>query len=150
MNMSTQSIPLQVYETLRTTYTIPKHPRITTPEDIMQIKSVVDLASKQVEHFNIITLNTAAEVIKSHNITKGLLNHSLIHPREVFRSAIKDNAHSIIAIHNHPSNNPDPSSDDIRVTNQLKESGKIIGIELLDHLIITSTGVTSMRGLGYI
>lgn len=145
-----QSLPLQVYEELRTQYSIPKHPSITSPEDVMQVKSVVDLATKQVEYFTILTLNAASEVIKSHTITKGLLNHSLVHPREVFRSAIKDNAHSIIAIHNHPSGSHTPSSADLEVTTQLKNAGEIIGITLLDHLIITTGGVSSLRQLGYI
>ncbi len=148
--MSPKSFPLAVYEEMRTRYSIPKHPSITVPEDVLQIKSIVDLASKSVEHFTILTLNGSSEVIKTHTITKGLLNHSLIHPREIYRAAIKDNAMAIIAIHNHPSGNLDPSKQDIDVTNQIKQAGDIIGISLLDHIIISKVGISSMRQLGYI
>jgi len=148
--MSPKSFPSAVYEEMITRYSIPKHPSITVPEDVLQIKSIVDLASKSVEHFTILTLNGASEVIKTHTITKGLLNHSLIHPREIYRAAIKDNAMAIIAIHNHPSGNLDPSKQDIDVTNQIKQAGDIIGISLLDHIIISKVGISSMRQLGYI
>ncbi len=80
----------------------------------------------------------------------GLLNHSLVHPREVYADAITDRAAAIICIHNHPSGNPEPSSEDITVTRQLSEAGKILGISLLDHLIYTKGKVTSLRSLGYI
>ena len=81
---------------------------------------------------------------------KGTVNFSLVHPREIFRDAIIDNAHSIICVHNHPSGNLDPSSADLGVTKQLKEAGDIIGINLLDHIIVSKLGIQSLRGLGYI
>ena len=89
-------------------------------------------------------------MIKTRVITKGLLNHSLVHPREVFRGAIMDNAHSIICVHNHPSGSLEPSSADITVTKQLKEAGDIIGIGLLDHVIISKNGIQGLRSLGYV
>ena len=89
-------------------------------------------------------------MIKCRTITKGLLNHSLVHPREVYRDAILDSAHSIICVHNHPSGGLSPSNQDIQVTKQLKGAGEIIGISLLDHVIVSKTGIQSMRSLGYI
>lgn len=149
--MSNQSnLPMAVYESLKSQMTYTAKPRITTPEDILLIKSAAAMSKLKVEHFNIITLDSAARVIKFHNVTKGLLNHSLIHNREIFRAAIKDNAHSIIALHNHPSGSLDPSSQDIEVTKQINNAGEIIGIKLLDHIIITTTGISSMRQLGYV
>lgn len=124
--------------------------RITEPDHIEQIPEVVELRSKPQEHFLCTTLNGASEVIATRTITMGLLNHSLVHPREVFADAIADRAAAVICIHNHPSGNPDPSKEDITVTKQLSEAGVILGINLIDHLIITKGGVTSLRGLGYL
>lgn len=139
-----------VYESLKSQYSIPKIVRVTCKEDLLQIKGVSGLSSKDVEHFMVISLNAASEVIKSRTVTIGLLNHSLVHPREVFRNAIKDNAVSIIVAHNHPSGNLEPSSQDLQVTKQLKESGDILGISLLDHVIITKCGICSLRECGYL
>ena len=124
--------------------------RITSPEDIIRIPVVADLKRKNQEYFLCTTLNGASEVIDTRTITMGLVNHSLVHPREVFADAITDRAASIICVHNHPSGNPEPSSEDIRVTKQLVDAGIIIGINLLDHLIITKNGITSLRNLGYV
>ncbi|HOJ95347.1 MAG TPA: DNA repair protein RadC [Methanospirillum sp.] len=124
--------------------------RITEPEHILRIKEVSDLAFRSQEHFLVTTLNGASEVINTRTVTMGLLNHSLVHPREVFADAITDRAAAIICIHNHPSGNPDPSSEDIAVTRQLADAGTILGISLLDHLIITKGAVTSLRSLGYL
>lgn len=124
--------------------------KITGPEDIEKIPIITELRKKEQEYFVCITLNGASEVINTRIITKGLLNHSLVHPREVFADAITDRAAAIICAHNHPSGNPDPSSEDIKVTRQLAESGTLLGISLLDHLIITKGGLNSLRSLGYL
>ena len=130
---------------------LPDEPiRITEPEHIIQIPEVAAVRNKLQEFFLCTTLNGASEVIKTRTITMGLLNHSLVHPREVFADAITDRAAAVICIHNHPSGNPDPSSEDVTVTKQLCEAGKILGINLLDHLIITKGGVTSLRSLGFL
>lgn len=144
------TVPQQVYESIRDQYGIPKTIQILRKEDVLQHKKVADLSNKQQEHFCVLTLNGASNIIKFHTITIGLLNHSLVHPREVFRIAIKDNAHSIICLHNHPSGNLNPSDADIQVTSQLKQAGDIIGITVLDHIIIAKTGLTSMRECGYL
>ena len=75
---------------------------------------------------------------------QGTLNQSLIHPREIFAKAIEDRAASIILAHNHPSGNPEPSEEDKRVTKKLKEAGNLLGIDVLDHLIITNQGYTTI------
>ena len=97
------------------------------------------------ERFIVITLDAQNAVIKKHVVTIGILNQSQIHPRETFRVAILDNAASIIIAHNHPSGCMDASHDDLAVTKRLVESGNILGIKVLDHLIITVNGFTSIR-----
>jgi DNA repair protein RadC len=95
------------------------------------------------EAFYVICLNASNKVIATSLVTLGILNSSLTHPREVFKPAILASAAAIIVAHNHPSGNPDPSQDDITITKQLKEAGKIIGIPLHDHIIIVDNGYTS-------
>ena len=102
------------------------------------------------EHFVSITLDGASRVINTRVISIGTLNQSLVHPREVFRPAINDNTAGIIVAHNHPSGQMEPSTEDRRVTKRLKEVGKLMGIELLDHVIITSNGYYSFSEEGEI
>jgi len=119
---------------------------VAKPEDILP--HVAYLKDKRQEHFVCITLNGAGEVLGNRTITLGLLNHSLVHPREVFVDAISDRAASVICVHNHPSGSLEPSSQDIAITNQLHEAGTIIGIQLIDHIIVSKNGHTSMRERG--
>jgi DNA repair protein RadC len=123
-------------------------PKISTPADILPHVSF--LSGKKQEHFICITLNGANEVIQTRTITMGLLNHSLVHPREVFADAITDRAASIICVHNHPSGTLDPSSQDIAITRQLADAGTLVGIRLLDHVIITDSRWLSMKEQGLI
>lgn len=88
------------------------------------------------EHFRIAILDTKNQIISIENISIGNLNASIVHPREVFNIAIKRSANSIILIHNHPSGDPTPSTEDINITHRLIEAGDIIGIKVLDHIII--------------
>jgi DNA repair protein RadC len=88
------------------------------------------------EEFHIVTLDTKNQVIDTHQITVGTLDASLVHPREVFRAAIKDAASSIILVHNHPSGDPTPSPEDLAVTRRLTECGKTLGIDVLDHIVL--------------
>jgi len=120
--------------------------RVTKPEDILPF--VADFREKRQEHFICITLNGAGEMLGNRVITVGLLNHSLVHPREVFADAITDRAASIICVHNHPSGSLEPSSQDIAITRQLKEAGALVGIQLIDHIIVARSGHTSMRERG--
>ena len=93
-------------------------------------------ARKKVEYFLVLTLDGAQKPIRVHEITKGLVNRTLVHPREVFRPAIRDNAVSIVLAHNHPSNKLAPSAEDHEITKRLTKAGQIIGISVLDHLIL--------------
>lgn len=102
------------------------------------------------ERFVAFWLNSANKVIGYEVVTEGLLNASLAHPREVFRGAIVATAASIIIAHNHPSDNPEPSQEDITLTRQIADSGKIIGIPVHDHIIFTSNGYTSLAERGLI
>jgi len=88
------------------------------------------------EYFKVLLLNTKNELIMTEEVSVGTLNTAIVHPREVFNKAIQKSASSVILIHNHPSGNPTPSREDIDLTARLVESGKIIGIEVLDHIII--------------
>ena len=122
--------------------------KVTRPEDILPL--VAYLREKRQEHFVCIALNGAGEVLGNRVLTVGLLNHSLVHPREVFADAITDRAASVICVHNHPSGSLEPSSQDIAITTQLKEAGSILGIQLVDHIIVTRSGHVSMRERGLV
>lgn len=102
------------------------------------------------EHFVCLYLNTKNQVLHKQTIFIGSLNASIVHPREVFREALKRSAASIICLHNHPSGDPAPSREDIEVTKRLVECGKMLGIELLDHLIIGENKFVSLKEKGYV
>ncbi|SDO95956.1 DNA replication and repair protein RadC [Litchfieldia salsa] len=102
------------------------------------------------EHFVCLYLNTKNQVLAKQTIFIGSLNASIVHPREVFKEAFKRSAASIIALHNHPSGDPTPSREDIDVTKRLVECGKIIGIEVLDHIIIGEHKYVSLKEKGYL
>jgi DNA repair protein RadC len=102
------------------------------------------------EHFVCLYLNTKNQVLHKQTIFIGSLNASIVHPREVFKEAFRRSAASIICIHNHPSGDPTPSREDIEVTKRLVECGKIIGIEVLDHLIIGEKKYVSLKEKGYL
>ncbi|MDU6173590.1 MAG: DNA repair protein RadC [Clostridium perfringens] len=118
--------------------------KISKPSDVAEL--VLDeLRMLRQEVLILITLDTKNKVISKKEVFKGGLNSSLVHPREIFREAVKDSAASIIICHNHPSGDPTPSRDDINITTRLKECGKMMGIELLDHLIIGDNRFISLK-----
>jgi DNA repair protein RadC len=96
------------------------------------------------EEFHIVTLDTKLQPIQSHQITVGTLDASLVHPREVFRPAIRDAASSILLVHNHPSGDPTPSRQDREVTDRLKRSGELLGIQVIDHIIVAKDRTLSL------
>jgi DNA repair protein RadC len=96
------------------------------------------MAGLEQECMAVLLLNTKNHMIASEIVTTGLLDRSLVHPREVFRPAILRNAATLVLVHNHPSGDPTPSATDIRATRQLVKAGKIIGIKVLDHIIIAA------------
>ncbi len=122
--------------------------KVTRPQDILTIAVVAEMRDKKQERFLCIALNGAGEVLVSRTITVGLLNHSLVHPREVYAEAITDRTASIICVHNHPSGSLEPSPQDIAVTTQLREAGLLLGIQLIDHIIVTKSSYLSMKELG--
>ena len=115
--------------------------RISEPEDILPL--LKNYMNAKQELFIVTTLDGKHKPIKTRVITKGLVNRTLVHPREVYKGAIQDNAVAIIVSHNHPSGSAQPSPDDNEVTDILKLSGRIVGIELLDHIIITKNNYYS-------
>jgi DNA repair protein RadC len=116
---------------------------ITGPADVgnhlRKLLQKEDSLSREREHFWIIILNTRNRIRFVELVSLGTMNASLVHPREVYRRAIKSGASALIIGHNHPSGNCEPSEDDISLTRRLMEAGKIIGIEILDHIIIGNT-----------
>ncbi|MBS4217006.1 DNA repair protein RadC [Bacillus sp. FJAT-49711] len=121
---------------------------IRSPEDGANY-CMNDMRFLSQEHFVCLYLNTKNQVIHRQTIFIGSLNASIVHPREVFKEAIRRSAASIICLHNHPSGDPAPSREDIEVTKRLVECGKMVGIELLDHLIIGDKKYVSMKEKGY-
>ena len=121
---------------------------VRSPEDAA--KYFEDLSLQNQEHFEAIYLNTKNVIISRKMIFKGSLNASIAHPREVFKEGLRLNSASVIVCHNHPSGDPSPSKEDIEVTKRLSEAGKMIGIELLDHIIIGQGKHVSLKQKGYV
>jgi DNA repair protein RadC len=121
--------------------------------DIKDPQSVVkairaSIKDKAKEHFKLILLNARNKILGVSTISIGSLNASIVHPREVFKDAIVHSAYSVVLAHNHPSGDPEPSEDDTKMTQKLVESGKILGIEVLDHLIIGKNAFYSFKEKG--
>jgi len=109
--------------------------KIKTAKDVFCLFEEKLKYEKQ-EFFYVILLNTKNNILSIQKISQGILDASIIHPREIFKPAIRNSASRIILIHNHPSGDPTPSEEDLDITKKLKESGELIGIEVLDHVII--------------
>lgn len=122
--------------------------RIITPNDVYDMFR--DIALHDTEHVYALYLDTKNQVISRVLISSGTLNSCLIHPRDFFNMGVRLRAAAAIAAHNHPSGDPTPSREDIDVTRRLVESGKILGIELLDHIIIAGGKQSSMKERGLI
>lgn len=119
---------------------------ISSPNDAVDLV-MEDLRFLKQEHFVAIYLNTKNQVIHKQTLFIGSLNSSIVHPREVFKEAIRRSAASVIALHNHPSGDPEPSEEDKAVTRRLFECGQLLGIELLDHIVIGDHKYVSLREL---
>lgn len=102
------------------------------------------------EHFRVVLLNRRHQVLRVAHVAVGGLDSAPIHPREVFKDAIRHSAAAVILVHNHPSGSPEPSADDARITARLQEAGRIVGIEVLDHLIVGDGRFVSLRERGAI
>jgi DNA repair protein RadC len=123
-------------------------PIIQSVKDVLA--QAVYMRDKTREHFMVIYLNARNEMIFKKPMFVGTLNANLVHPREIFNEALQQNAASVILVHNHPSGGSEPSEDDLEITKRLIEAGKIMGIDVLDHIIITKNKVFSFKGKGFI
>ena len=113
----------------------------STDDAVLQLSNIRD---KKQEHFVVLTLDGANRLISNTVVFQGTLNQSLVHPREIFALAIEDRAAGIIVAHNHPSDSAEPSADDIEITRKLKEAGRLMGINVLEHIIISKTEYRSI------
>lgn len=122
--------------------------QIKSPDDAIDfIQEMIGDEDREV--FLVVCLNTKNEVMAVHRAHVGSINSSVVHPREVFKSAILNNATSLIFSHNHPSYNCTPSREDIEVTKRLVATGQLLGIEVLDHIIVGENSHCSLREKGY-
>ena len=129
-------------------YLIKDTVKVTGAQDVIPL--LADIAGKKQEHFVCISLNGAHEVIEKRIVTIGLVDRSPVHPREVYADVISDRAAAVIFAHNHPSGDLKPSNSDLKIQEQLTEAGKILGIRVLDHLIVTKKGYFSFQEAGLI
>lgn len=122
-----------------------KKPReIRGPDDVVACVGP-KLRREQREHFLVLLLNARHEVVARETVSVGSLNASIVHPREVFRPAVVASAAATVLVHNHPSGDPEPSEEDLSITKRLVEAGELLGISVLDHVIVASRGVVSLR-----
>jgi len=123
--------------------------KVRKPTDILPLMNY--WSKRREENFLCITLDCAFNVIKVHHITKGLLNKTIVHPRECYFPVIRDYAAAVVFVHNHPSDQPKPSFEDDTITKDLCMAGKVLGIQVIDHIIITPhSGIFSYRQEGKI
>ena len=124
----------------------PGQRKITYPSDVMPIVS--HYADRNQEHFLCLALNGAHEVMNIRVVSVGLLNRTIVHPREVFADPLKDRAAAVVVAHNHPSGSVEPSKEDRQITARLKEAGEMLGIQLLDHIVFSIRGYYSFLEKG--
>lgn len=124
---------------------------ISGPDDAYNILNrVLEIDARTEEIFVIATLNNKNAITGIFEVSKGSINSSIVHPREVFKRALSINAASIVLCHNHPSGDPSPSKEDIAITQRLKEAGTILGIQVLDHVIIGNEKYISLKDKGVV
>jgi len=122
---------------------------VSSPEAVYKAAcDILELDEQPSEVFAILCLNTKNKIAGAHIISQGSLNSSIVHPREVFKAAILNNAASIVLLHNHPSGDPTPSREDIKVTKRLIEAGTLLGINVFDHVVIGDGTYISMKEKG--
>jgi len=141
---------IAMYEIFRRTNKLKKKgfkSEIKTAKDVFNYY-VDELQDKKKEHFYALYLDTKNRIIEEKLVSKGILNASVIHPREVFNPAIKASSNAIILVHNHPSGDCEPSKEDKDVTKMLFDAGDILGIKVLDHVVVGKDGFTSLKEEG--
>jgi len=125
--------------------------KITSPEDVVRImRDHIDIENLDREHFIVLYLGRKNDLNAIHTVSVGGLSSSLVHPREVFKPAILTSSAAVLLVHNHPTGDPTPSREDCEVTQRLIEAGKILGIEVLDHVVIGVGRHYSMKSSGLI
>lgn len=112
--------------------------------EVDAVRCAEDIRAEQQEHFIVLILDGQNRLLEKFDANKGTLNASLVHPREVFKRAIVDNATGIICLHNHPSGSIEPSPEDIQTTKRLKQAGELLGITMYDHIIVTANDYKSI------
>lgn len=125
----------------------PAAPRIRSPEDVVRLVGP-RLRDLSVEEFRVLALDSQSRVLRDLLVTRGLLNSSLVHPREVFRAAIAEAAAGVVLVHNHPSGDPTPSPEDQAVTRQLVAAGELLDLPVYDHVIVAGDRFTSFATAG--
>ena len=115
---------------------------VIAPEDVLGRIAFLKFVPQ--EHFVVITLDSSNHIINVHDVTKGLVSQTPVHPREVFRCALQDSAVSVIVAHNHPSGSTTPSNEDVAITRVIVAAGKIMQVPVIDHIIISRSGYLSM------
>ena len=120
---------------------------VKTPDEVVSLVRG-RLRGKKKEHFLVLLLDTRGQLIKTSEISVGSLDTSIVHPREVFQEAISASAASVIFVHNHPSGDPEPSEDDIKLSERLAQAGDIVGIDVLDHIIVCDKRYLSLKSKG--
>ena len=125
----------------------PDRKRLGTPREVAEFL-LPSYGASPVERFGLISLCTKHRVLRTEIVSTGTLDASLVHPREVFRTAAMHRAAAIVLFHNHPSGDPTPSVDDVALTTRLHEAGALMGIEVLDHLILADTRYCSFKEMG--
>ncbi len=124
-----------------------KRERVKKPEEVFELVKG-RLAGKKEEHFLAVFLNIRGHIIKTEEVSMGSLDASIVHPRELFLKAMRATAASVVLVHNHPSGDPEPSVEDIKLTKRLVEVGELVGIEVLDHVIVGEDTFSSLKRAG--
>ena len=122
-------------------------PTIQGPQDVANLVQA-DMAFLAQEHLRVMVLNTRNQVLTTDEVYKGNVSSAVVRSSEVFREAVRSNSPSIIIVHNHPSGDPSPSTDDVQVTRRLVEAGKLLEIEVLDHVVVAERGFVSLNEKG--
>jgi DNA repair protein RadC len=133
-----------VCELTRRRYRKPPPP-IRGPEDVASLPAVKRLRTAKREHFLVLLLNARHEVEAIETVSIGSLNASIVHPRDLIRPAVLHSAAAIVCVHNHPSGDAEPSEEDISITKRVVQVGELLGITVLDHIIVASRGLCSLR-----
>ncbi len=145
MRCDREQAPLYVAESCGTVHV---GPRISRAEHVYEICTA--MTRYRVEVFRVLLLSARHDVLKRVTVSRGSLSSAIVHPREVFRPAILASAATIVLVHNHPSGDPEPSAEDVEITKRLVRVGELLGIPVLDHVIVSKGGYTSMRERGVV